>query len=178
MKPKIVNFISPFSVIVAAVLLRLVPHEPNVAPIGAMALFGGAYLSKKYALPFPIFTMFVSDIFLGFHNTIVWVYGSFILIGLIGMLLRNRVNPGNVILVSLASSVLFYLITNFGVWFSGSMYPKTLSGLLQSYTLALPFFRNTLLGDLFYNGVFFGGYALIRSRLSQLAYSKVQRGSG
>lgn len=178
MKPKIINFISPFSVIAAAVLLRLVPHEPNVAPIGAMALFGGSYLPKKYALPIPILTMFVSDIFLGFHNTIAWVYGSFILIGLIGMLLKNRVNPGNVLLASLASSVLFYLITNFGVWFNGSMYPKTLSGLLQSYVLALPFFRNTLLGDLFYSGVFFGGYALVRSRLTQVAHSEVQRDSG
>lgn len=175
MKAKIINSISPFSVIVAAVLLRLVPHEPNVAPIGAMALFGGAYLSKKYALTLPILAMFVSDIFLGFHNTIGWVYGSFILTGLIGGLLRNRANPGNVLFASLSSSVLFYLITNFGVWFSGSMYPKDFSGLMQSYLMALPFFRNTLLGDLFYNGVFFGGYAILKSRFSRFARLEVPR---
>lgn len=178
MKAKIINFIGLFSVIAAAVLLRLVPHVPNVAPIGAMALFGGAQLPKKHALTLPIGAMLVSDIFLGFHNTMVWVYASFILTVLIGMLLRSRVSAGNVILASLASSVLFYLITNFGVWLFGSMYPKTLSGLMQSYIMGLPFFRNTLLGDLFYNGVFFGGYALLKSRLSQFAHSEVQRDGG
>ena len=155
------TLLNPFLLITAGALLRLAPHEPNVAPISAMALFGGAYLSRKSALIFPLLVMVVSDLFLGFHDTIGWVYASFILIALIGMTLHTRVSIGTVLFATVSSSILFYLITNFGVWATGTMYSKDLSGLLQSYTMAIPFFRNTFLGDVFYTGVFFGGYELL-----------------
>ena len=174
MKMILKYLVSPTLIIIAAVLLRLVPHEPNVAPIGAMALFGGAYLSKKQALTIPIFVMIISDLFLGFHTTVFWVYGSFLLTGVLGLLLRDKVSLTSVLWASLASSIIFYLITNFGVWFSTSLYPKTFQGLSQSYLMALPFFRNTLLGDLFYNGVFFGGYALVKSFVGNYAVSEVK----
>jgi uncharacterized membrane protein len=132
---------------------------PNFTPIAATALFGGVYLNKKYAFFVPILAMFISDIFLGFHSTMPYVYGSFILTGLIGLWLKNHKNTQNIIGATLLSSVLFFLITNFGVW-AGGWYPKTLSGLMQSYVMAIPFFRNTILGDLCYTGVFFGAYEL------------------
>lgn len=148
-------------VILMAAILRLVPHEPNVAPIAAMALFGGTYLSKKQALVVPILAMVISDYFIGFHSLWMWVYGSFLLTVIIGFWVRRNLSFKNIVLASTVSSILFYLITNFGVWYAGTMYPKTLAGLWESYFMGWPFFRNTLIGDYGYNLVFFGSYAVI-----------------
>jgi len=145
--------------IIAGAILRLVPHLPNFAPIAAMALFGGTYLNKKYALLIPLAALFLSDILLGFYNPwiMVSVYGSFALIGLLGKWLKNKKTWPNILGVSIFSSILFFLITNFAVWaVPYSYYPHTWQGLFQSYIMGLPFFRNTLLGDLFYVGAMFG----------------------
>lgn len=158
---KLQHLINPVLVIGIAVVLRLTPHPPNFAPISAMALFGGAYLNKRYAFVIPLIAMFISDAFLGLHNTVPFVYGSFVLSGLIGIWIKNTKTLNNIIIGSVLSSILFYLITNFGVWLVSGMYANTISGLLQSYTLAIPFFRNTLIGDLFYTGIFFGSYELV-----------------
>lgn len=163
------KLINPFLIILFAVTLRLVPHVPNFAPISAMALFGGTYLNKKYALAVPIIAMFVSDIFLGFHSTMLFVYGSFTLTGLIGIWLRKHKSLKNVVLVAISSSLIFFVITNFGVWLEGRLYPLNLSGLIESYFLAIPFLRNTFLGDLFYTGLFFGSYELAIKFYKKLA---------
>jgi uncharacterized membrane protein len=167
------NFLSPLLVILVAVLMRLLPHLPNFTPIAAMALFGGVYLNKKYALIIPLLAMFISDIFLGFHQTMPYVYGSFILAGVIGLWLKTHKSAKNVICASLISSIIFFLITNFGVWATG-WYPRTLSGLMQSYMMGLPFFRNTVLGDLCYTGVFFGCYELAQLLIVRYKVSKAQ----
>ncbi len=146
--------------IIGAALLRLVPHIPNVAPIAGIALFGGAYLNKKYALLVPLAAMVLSDIFLGFNASSPMVYTSFVITGLIGLWLRNHKNVGTVIGASLTSSAIFYLLTNFNFWYATLLYPKTFSGMLEAYVMALPFFRNTIFGDLFYTGVLFGSYEL------------------
>jgi len=146
------------------VLSRLVPHPANVTAVGALAVFSGSRYSKTKALVITVFTMFVSDAVLGFH-TVMWAtYGSFAL----SVLLANRyVKKQSMIRiagVTLTSAVLFYLVTNFAVWFvPGSMYPKTLTGLVESYIMALPFFRNSLIGDSAYTAIFFGSYALVKS---------------
>ncbi|MBI5451909.1 hypothetical protein HY945_00430 [Candidatus Gottesmanbacteria bacterium] len=147
--------------IISGVVARLLPHLPNFTPIAATALFGGVYMKKRYAIIIPLVAMFVSDIFIGFHAMMPYVYGSFILTGLIGMYLHTHKNVQNVAAAALISSILFFLITNFGVW-AGGMYARNLSGLLESYVMAIPFFRNTLLGDLFYTGAFFGAYELVK----------------
>lgn len=149
-----------FGMILGGVLLRLVPHIPNFAPITGMALFGGVYLNKKYALIVPLLTMLVSDFFIGFHATMPYVYASFLISGLIGLWLKKRRKPSNIILASFLASLQFFLITNFGVW-AGGMYARGLDGLMQSYIMGLPFFQWTLLGDLFYTGVFFTTYELV-----------------
>lgn len=149
-------------VIGIAVVLRLLPHPPNFAPIAAMALFGGAYFDRKYALVIPLTALLVSDFFLGFHNTMLFVYGSFLISGMIGMWLKKHRAVTNVVLASLSSSVMFFIITNFGVWAVTDLYPKTINGLVTSYVMAIPFFRNTLLGDLFFSGLFFGGYEVVQ----------------
>lgn len=154
---------NPAIFVLIAALLRLVPHAPNFAPIGAMALFGGTYLGKRYAIALPIVAMFLSDMFIGFDSlsSRLTVYGTFILIGLIGLWLRERKSLQNIVLASFAGSLLFFVTTNFGVWAFGTIYPKTFEGLVACFVAAIPFFRNTLAGDLFYTGVFFGGFELI-----------------
>lgn len=163
---------NPLSIILFAVILRLIPHPPNFAPIAAMALFGGAYLNKRYALIVPIIAMLISDYFLGFHNTMLFVYSSFLLTGFIGLWLRKHRKIKNVFLATLCSSLLFFIITNFGVWLVGNMYPKTFAGFIECYIAAIPFFRNTLLGDLFYTAIFFGSYELILRYLRSKVVAK------
>lgn len=154
------RLIAVVSIILLAVVARLVPHPPNFAPIGGLALFSGSHFKKKIALLIPLAAMLISDVFLGFHNTMIYVYASFFLAVLIGRLIKNN-RWRSLALASLTSSVLFFLITNFGVWLSYSMYPKTLAGLFQSYLMGLPFFRNTILSDFFYTFSFFYGYQFL-----------------
>lgn len=155
------NKLIVLGLIFVGVASRLLPHEPNFTAVGAITLFSGIYLPKKYSFISLFLTMIISDIFLGFHSTIAWVYGSFILISLLSAHFKNKLKNQNIFLFSLVSSIIFFVITNFGVWVSGSMYSHNLKGLLECYTLALPFFRGTLMGDLFYTTLFFTGLKLI-----------------
>lgn len=159
-----------YFIIFAAIILRVLRHydiinlPPNFAPIAAIALFSGTYFTdRKLALIVPIIAMIISDAFIGFYNPFIMisVYLCFILSAVLGFYLKNHKNLPNIIGASLLSSVLFYLITNYAVWAFGRLYPQTFTGLMQSYTLAIPFFRWTLLGDLFYVTVMFGSWELI-----------------
>lgn len=161
--------------IFAGAILRILPHPPNFAPITALALFGGTYLGKKYALLVPLAAMLISDFFLGFHQTMPYVYGSFLVIGLIGLWLRNHKKIGTIFGATIISSILFYLVTNYGVWaIPGSIYPPTLSGLGQSFLMGLPFLRNTILGDLFYVGIMFGAYEGIKWLVAKRVLKKAE----
>ncbi len=164
----------PAGFILIGAFARLIPHPANFAPIVAIALFGGTYLNKKQALTLPILAMIISDLFLGFDSLPMRlsVYGSFLLAVLIGFWLKNHKNPKNIILASLFSSILFFVITNFAVWVFGAMYPKSLNGLMECYLLAVPFFRNTVLGDLFYSGAFFGVYGLLLNSAPRVALAQ------
>lgn len=142
-----------------APILKYLPHLPNFAPIAAMALFGGVYLTKKHALIVPVIAMLVADYFIGFYNPwiMISVYGSFILIGLIGLWLKKHKTLPNIIGGSLLGSISFFLLTNFMMWaVPHALYPHTLQGLISCYIMGLPFFRNTIIGDLFYVGAMFG----------------------
>lgn len=152
------NLILPAIIIVFAVLMRLAPHPPNISPVAAMALFGGVYLPKKYALTLPLLVMVISDTVLGVHEGSLLVYTSFFLIGFLGIWLRGNRSVPAVLVVSLSASVVFFLITNCNYLHPVALYPKTVSGMVESYVNALPFFRNTLLGDLMYTVLFFGSY--------------------
>lgn len=143
---------------------RLLPHAPNFAPIAAMALFSGVYLDRRLALTLPLLAMILSDFFIGFYDPQVMavVYASFVLTVLIGFYLKKNKKWQNVAACSLGAGVLFYLLTNFSVWIFTPWYSKDIFGLVSCYYLALPFFKNTLLGNLFYSAVFFGGYELAK----------------
>ena len=155
---------------VIAALTRLLPHPLNFSPIGAMALFGGCYIAdKRMALLLPLSTMLFSDIMLqlingtGFHPTILWVYGAFAIITCIGFLLRGREQRQTIMVASLVGSILFFIITNFGQWATG-YYGFGSGSLTTSFVQAIPFFRGTVMGDLFYNLLLFGSYAIIKWR--------------
>lgn len=148
------------ALVVFGVLMRFLPHPANLAPVGAIALFGGAVLPRKLAWWLPLAVMVISDLFIGFYNGIGFVWFSFLLIGWYGMSLRNRGLLAQIGLGALGASVLFFLVSNFGVWLQGKMYALTWSGLVECYTMALPFFRNTLLGDLIYGSLLFGAWGL------------------
>lgn len=157
-KYRVESYLALFVITLGAVLARLVPHIPNVAPIAALALFSGIKLPNWKGFSIPLIAMLISDYFLGFHATMPFVYGSFFLIGGIGYLLRKRGSVLNIGIGSLVGSTLFFLITNFGVWMTSSMYEKNIQGFIRSYVMGLPFFRNTVLGDIFYTTLFFFGY--------------------
>lgn len=149
--------------IILGVVARLLPHPANFAPIGAVALFGGMYLTRRYAMILPLIAMFISDIFIGFYTWQIMasVYISFALTSLIGLWVRKNKKLSTIIGGTVLGAVLFFLITNFAVWAFGAMYAHNLAGLTQSYVMAIPFFRNSLLGDLFYVGLLVGTYELI-----------------
>jgi hypothetical protein len=152
-------------IILFAALMRLVPHYPNFTPVAAIALFGGAHYGKRWLAFFiPLFAMFMSDLVLGFHGLMIAVYFSFALVVGIGALLRNRVRVGTVMGATIGGSLLFFLVTNFAVWAGSPFYAQNAGGLISCYVAALPFFHSSLLGDMFYSGVFFGGYYLIEQR--------------
>jgi hypothetical protein len=144
----------PTLIIIIGVLFRLIPHVPNIAPITALALFGGMYLDKKYALIIPLIIMVISDFFLGFHDTVLFVYVSFFISGLLGLWARKQKTAGRILLITLLASTIFFIITNFGVWLVGHLYPRNLKGLIECFIMALPFFRNTIFGDLLYTTAF------------------------
>lgn len=162
-----------------AALLRLTMtgYLPNISPVAAMALFGGAYFSnKRLALLLPVSVMFLTDIALefafqmgwreyaGFHATMPYVYLGFLLTVVIGMFLRNNVRILTLAGAGLLSSTLFFIISNFGVWASANFYPHTLDGLITCYVAAVPFFHYSIAGDLFFIAVLFGAYAFVQSR--------------
>lgn len=140
---------------------RLLPHPANFAPIAATAIFS-AFVFKNNYLKFgvPIIAMLISDAFIGFYAPLVLlsVYLSFFISALLGRYLKHHKSFTNGVGVSLLASLQFYLITNFAVFLFAPQYAKNLEGLIKCYFLALPFFRNTILGDLFYTGIIFGIY--------------------
>jgi len=148
--------------LIIIVVSRLFVHLPNFVPITAIALGAGVYLGKKWAIILPLTGLFVSDLFIGFYGwpIMLSVYGSFVLIGILSWWLKKNKNVANILAMSLSSSILFFIITNFSVWAFSPWYAKDLGGLLYCFELALPFFRNTMAGDLFYTAVFFAIFEL------------------
>lgn len=167
---------------IGAAIYRILPHPPNVAPVTAMALVGGAYLGKKY-LPFliPLVVLFISDLILNntilrsfypdtegfviFSEYMIGVYGAFLLIVLLAKFTLNKITTLRVVGSSIIASLLFFLMTNGFTWYTSTFYPDTLAGLGACLSAGLPFLRNTLLGDLLFCGVMFGAIELGRAYL-------------
>jgi len=144
------NYLLPILVIVALSFSRLIPHPSNFTPILAVGIFSGFYF-KNFILSFfiVISSMFLGDLYLGFHNTMFFTYTSLSVAVLIGVFIKNF-KTKEILFSGLASSVCFFIITNFGVWAVSGMYEINFAGLLQSYTMAIPFFHNTLISTFIY----------------------------
>jgi len=170
------------SLLIIGVVGRLVPHPPNVTPIIAIALLAAhAFKNKWIAILIPLTGMWISDLiinnylyagyydkFVFFSNGSLWIYGAILLAVLIGKVLIRSIKLSTVFLSSFSASFFFFIITNFGVWLSNMMYPKSLLGLIECYTLAIPFFGNALIGDLIYSVALFTSYSLVFSNRFEL----------
>jgi len=138
-----------------AVLSRVVPHPPNFAPITGIALFSSKKIKNKlFGVLLPIIPLFISDLFIGISFINIFVYISFIIIYFLG-----TISPKIDVKTVFLSSVIFFILTNLGVWYFG--YPKNIEGLITCFTLAIPFFINTILGDLLYSFILFRSYKAV-----------------
>ena len=178
------RFFIVFSVIIAAALMRLLPHWPNFTPVAAMALFAGTYFERKsFAFAIPIAALFISDLVIGFHALMPAVYLSFVITVVIGATIRKHVSAKNIVFAAFAASVIFFLVTNFAAWLAYPVfYPQTAFGLAECYIAGLAFFNdgsqgisffvNDLMGTLFFSAVFYGAYYLAKMRFPVLDRSR------
>lgn len=169
------------SLIVLAVLSRLVDHPPNFTPLAAIALFGAAYFSnKKWALIVPVLAWWVSDLLLNatiyasYETTFLagyqlWSFLAIALIAVVGYYMLRKISFKNIIGSAFVAAIIFFLISNFGVWLSGTMYPMNISGLISCYVAGIPFFHWSLLGNIFYLGLMVGVYEWVNVRYLKVA---------
>jgi hypothetical protein len=174
------------SLIVLAIATRFIPHAPNFTAVGAAALFGGFALAKRWqAFLLPVLIMFLSDLVLNnvvysvYYDSFQWftpgfgyMYAAFILTVLLGYLQGGKLKVLNLLGAGVTSALLFFIITNFGVWQSGMLYPQTFEGLMTCYAAALPFLANSLISTLVYGAILFGSaYYLFGLSRSEEAYA-------
>ena len=175
-----------FSVVAGLILLaafsRMIPHMINFSPLGAIGLFGAAYFSKKWqALLLPVAAIWLSDLFINnviyaqYNPSFVWLYkgfywqyGTYLLITIIGFFIFKKVTLPRILTGVLTSSLSFFLVTNFACWPGNTLYAQNFGGLISCYTAGIPYLKGTLLGDLFYSGVLFGTFALLRQNMPAL----------
>jgi len=144
--------------ILIAILLRISPHPWNFTPILSIALLTGVYFKNKYSFLIPLSIVVLSDLYIGNFNMAFWVYMSYLLIFVFGKTFISEKSFKNIFLSSVLGSLIFFIITNFGTWLIG--YPKSIAGLVTCFTLALPFYKNTLLSAVFYSSLFFVLYEM------------------
>lgn len=157
------KYLPIYCLLILGILARFLPHLANFTPVAAIAIFGGIYLPKRWSILAPLTIMLISDIFIGFYSLPIMasVYLGFVASGLVGLYIRKHKSFGTTLGGTVLSSLFFFLLTNAAVWAFGSMYTRDLSGLAQSYYMALPFFKNSLAGDLFFVSALVGGYEFI-----------------
>lgn len=180
------RFAIPAGLILLLSFSRILPHPYNFSPLSAIGLFGAAFFSRKWqAFLIPLAATALSDIFINnviyaganptfiwFYDGAYWQYISYILIIVSGLLIfRRKINLQRIITGALLASIIFFLISNFGTWYSTGLYPKTPAGLLECYTAGIPFIKGTLSGNLFYSGVLFGSFFLIRRKIPDLNFA-------
>ena len=165
--------IFPIGLILILALARLIPHPPNFTPIIAVAIMSG-YFFKNINLSFftLIVAMLVSDLFIGFYENVIFVYASLLLITFVFHKISNKINFKNLFIYGFAGSLIFFIVSNFGVWALGGIgvndlaYEKSLEGLIECYILAIPFFGNTFLSTIIfaYPAIFFYKSLATRAR--------------
>ena len=158
--------IFPITLVLILALSRLIPHPPNFTPIIAVAIMRAYFFKNVYfSLAVLLISMFISDIFIGFYNNMLLIYFTISLISFTFFQFAKILNSKNLLFFSLAGSVIFFVISNFGVWLFGDLYEKNLNGLIYCYTLAIPFFVNTILSTILYSYLAYYANRLIGKKL-------------
>lgn len=171
------------TLIIVSAILRILPHLPNVTPLAAMGVFGAAYLNNRWqAYLVPFLALFISDLYLnnvvyagmyGTNDTVwitsPWIYVAFGLLILASQTILKNIKTKNIVLASVTSSLIFFVVTNLATFFEGALYPKTAEGFVACFVAAIPFFGNTMMGDLFFCGVLFGVFEFAKMRFPKLA---------
>ena len=147
-------------------------HTPQFTAILAVAMFAGLFLPKRQALIVPVALMIITDIILGFHDTMFFTWGSMLIVSAIGLWLRERKSFGMVLAGSIVSSGIFFVVTNFGAWLS-PLYPHTWAGLRECYIMAIPLFRSTLVSTVAYSMALYVGYELALKRSQGTALARL-----
>ena len=152
--------------ILIGISTRIFPHPPNMTAIGAIALFGGAFFQdKRLAFLIPTLIMLISDLILG-QQLVISVYVSFLIMVGLGINISHKQSFLRIFNTTLLASLIFFIITNFSVFISASLYPKTLLGLIECYTLAIPFFLNTLTGNMIYTFIMFYAFHFLQKNIT------------
>jgi len=171
------------ALILIAVVSRLLPHPYNFTPLAAISLFGAAHFTRKWqAFLIPLMATWLSDLFINnviydspdfvwFYQGFYWQYGSYALIALLGIFSLAKVTPLRLIFTSFGAAIIFFLVSNFGVWIGSPIYPPTFSGLMACYAAGIPFFGGTLLGNLFYGVALFGLFHFLEPKLEGIKAS-------
>lgn len=146
---------------------RIVIETPNVSAVAACALFAGFFFRRNalLALATPLLSMLLSDLVIGFHHPLVMaaVYISMIASVGLGALVSRRRGFASIALGTFAGSALFFVVTNLMVWVAGSLYALDTAGLIRCFTMAVPFFKYTLAGDVAFSAAIFGVFAAINA---------------
>ena len=163
MNSKALRWFGIITIIAITIIARLShAHIYNATPVGALFLFAGAFMGRKQGLfLLPVAAMLLTDSIIGFYPGFIYTYLGFLGVYCVGLFLRRQQKAYQVGLASLIGSVVFFLLSNFGTWASMNLYPHTLSGLITCMNAGIPFYRYTLLGDLSFAAIFFGGYYLV-----------------
>lgn len=176
-------------IVLVVAMTRLIPHTLtaglfNFSPMGALALFGGAYFNRKYlAYILPIVALWLSNLLINnifyaqYFSGFSWftnpeVYFAFLLIVVLGANFLKKISVSRLAIAAVSSSVIFFVVTNFYTWLLTGMYPRNFGGLTACYVAAVPFYWNTLASDVFYVGVLFGGFELVRKYAPNLVLEK------
>ncbi|MBI4370251.1 MAG: hypothetical protein HY547_08490, partial [Elusimicrobia bacterium] len=144
-------------------LARILPHPPNFTPTGAMAFFAGNKIKNRLlGILIPLGILALSDIVRGWHSTLLFVYGSFVITWALGRFLGSSAMGRSMGLA--ASSLIFFALSNLGVWLTTSLYPHTMSGLALCYGAALPFLTNELAANVLFGGAFYAVAGAVERR--------------
>ena len=176
------RFVAISLIISVTALLRLVPHFPNFSPLGAICRFGAAHFSNKIQVYIvPLLAIWISDILVNnliyseyfnhftiFYDGFYWQYGSYLLIVFFSTFTLKNQNSIKIICSAIGAALLFFLVSNFGVWASGNMYPNNFSGLMTCYIAGIPFIKGTIISNIIFSVILFGGFSLLENRYSIL----------
>jgi hypothetical protein len=176
-------------IILLAAFTRIMPHPPNFSPMAAIGLFGAAHFAKKWQAFFiPLIGIWISDLVINnyvysssssnivwFYSGFYWQYISYILIIFAGLFIFNRgISLTKTVGGVISSSGIFFLVSNFGVWAGGTMYPKNFGGLITCYAAGIPFIHNTIISDVLFTTVLFGAYYLLQVEYSSLKIKQLK----